>query len=173
MKAVEITIFGLLAVIIGFAIYDNELPLQASPSSPAPAAPSLVGAAQAAPLTPLLPKSACGHVMVSCADDIFRPVWIKLISSVGEITKIDSNFRTVGSGAVLVYAYSFVPNTVFDAHKLRRLVFDCAGQYYDDTDGAGEPMDAPPGSIAGQIASLACAKLKSIDASKAHLSSDN
>ncbi len=97
-----------------------------------------------------------GHIR--CEDDLFQKKWLRLIAADGEITKVDTNFRRSNGGTVaFVYSYP-AAGRMFDPSRLRRLLFDCAGHYMDITGPAGPEMDAPPLSIAGRIATMACAK---------------
>lgn len=94
---------------------------------------------------------------LSCNDDIFQKVWLRLEADNGEVTKIDMNSlqrSTVGSVEAITYTY--VPNTAFDQTKLRRLLFDCKGHFMDITNSNSELLDAPPRSVVGNVASIVC-----------------
>jgi hypothetical protein len=109
-------------------------------------------------LTKLLPECQVGGA-ISCNDDLFQPVWKRLEAANGEAIKIDMNsIQHFNNGAVEVVVYTYVPNTVFDIARLKRLRFDCHGQFME-LDG-GFVSDAPPRSVAGEIADIVCAGAK-------------
>jgi hypothetical protein len=117
--------------------------------------PKLYQAKPGETLTKLIPACDSGGG-VSCNSDVFQPVWKRLDAANGEATKIDMNsIEHLSTGAVNVVVYSYVPNTMFDPAKLTRLVFDCQGHFMR-LGGASYPMDAPPHSVAGEIATIVC-----------------
>ena len=93
---------------------------------------------------------------IRCDDDMFKKVWLLIEADNGALFKVDTNFRKGSSGAVRAFVYSYEPNTMFQPNRLRMLLFDCAGHYMDVTSTASPEMDAPPRSVAGRIAALAC-----------------
>jgi len=98
---------------------------------------------------------------VSCDDDIYQKVWIKIEASDGEVTKVDMHSISRSNlGSVEAITYTYVPNTRFDPSKLRRLLFDCEGHFMDVTNSSSQEMDAPPRSVVGQVAALVCGKTR-------------
>ena len=62
-----------------------------------------------------------------------------------------------GAAGMQVQVYTSVPNTIFDLDKLKVLAFDCQGHFMPfDDEGMTEWMDAPPRSVAGEIAETVC-----------------
>ena len=56
-----------------------------------------------------------------------------------------------------VYSYTSVPNTSIDPNALTLLFFDCQGHFESwNSDGPSALMDAPPRSVAGEIAETVC-----------------
>jgi hypothetical protein len=81
-------------------------------------------------LTKLLPSCQLGGV-ISCNDDLFQPVCEKIEADNGEATKIDMNsIEHFINGTADVVVYTYVPNTMFDPTRLKRLDFDCHGHFY-------------------------------------------
>lgn len=92
--------------------------------------------------------NACGNIA--------RPVWQRFEAGNGEVTKVDvSTVRRTRQGGVIVTSYTAVPFTRFDMHRLRGLYFNCQGQY-SDMSALGQTIDAPPRSVAGQVAATFC-----------------
>ncbi len=107
-------------------------------------------------LTALIP-TCDSQSGTDCTQDIYQKVWIRLEADNGEVTKADmKSVQHYNNGAVDVAVYTYVPNTPFNPGKMKRLHFDCQGQFTDDSDGISAVMDAPPRSIAGQIAAVVC-----------------
>lgn len=138
------------------AAIEHSAGLPATPDAAPATAPDVV--APADDLTTLI--SHCdANSGLPCTEDLYQKVWRKIEADNGEVTKIDMrSIQRFNTGAVDVAIYTYVPNTLFDPSKLRRLTFDCAGHFMDSTGGFSEQMDAPPQSIAGQIASIVCAR---------------
>lgn len=116
-------------------------------------------------LSTLLPCQAGAN----CTDDVFQRVWARIVSVTGETTKIDMHsIQHADNGTAWVVIYTYVPGTMFDPNKMRRLIFDCHGQYQDIGSGSSLLFDAPPGSVIGKVSAIACAgasdtRLKSAD----------
>jgi len=92
-----------------------------------------------------------------CNDDLFKKVWATIEADNGELTKVDTNSFQHGEGGVTaVRIYTNLPGAIYDGTREKYLMFDCAG-HYGDLAGPVQ-YDAPPGSVAGKIAALACAK---------------
>lgn len=99
---------------------------------------------------------------VSCDNDIFKKVWLKLTTSLGEVYMLNTNFRKYVSGNMMnVNAFLYKPDPAggfFNGERLTQLQFDCAGHYQELSE--FQPnltvYDIPPLSIAGKIESLAC-----------------
>ena len=111
-------------------------------------------------LTTLIPSCQIGGA-ISCNDDLFQKVWLRIEADNGEVTKIDMNsVAGTNVGGAVATIYTYVPNTMFDPSKLRNLVFDCAGHYEDVTNMPSALLDAPPRSVVGRISALACSGAK-------------
>ena len=134
-------------------------PSERNARDPKPSGPRDVADASAE-LTTLIPS--CPQTSgADCSNDIYRKVWLRLEAENGEVTKVDTaSIQHFNTGAAEVVVYTYVPNTPFNPSKLRRLFFDCAGQFRDQTEGFSPPMDAPPRSIAGRISAIACVGAK-------------
>jgi hypothetical protein len=92
-----------------------------------------------------------------CTQDFFQKVWQRIEADTGEFFDVDtSSIQHVNNGSAIVAVYTHVPNTAFDFAGLRRLMFDCAGHFRDITAVAPGITKAPPHSVAGQIAKIAC-----------------
>lgn len=106
---------------------------------------------------PLLTNCQVGGP-VSCNNDIYQPVWLRIIADNGETTKVDMNsIERLPGGGVSVITYSFAPGSRFDESRLQRLFFDCAG-HYQGGNPPTESGDAPPRSVAGRIARAMCGR---------------
>ncbi len=107
-------------------------------------------------LSTLIPSCVQGGG-IDCTNDIYRKVWRRLEAENGLVTKVNTaSIQHFNTGAAEVLVYTYVPDTRYDPSKLRRLFFDCAGQFRDQTEGFSPSMDAPPRSIAGRISAIAC-----------------
>lgn len=88
--------------------------------------------------------------------ELCKPVWKRIEADNGEVTWIDmsSISQTLPRE---VYVYTSVPNTAIDPDALTMLFFDCQGHFerWSD-DGPSALMDAPPRSVAGEIAETVC-----------------
>jgi len=110
-------------------------------------------------LTTLLPSCQIGGA-ISCNDDLYQKVWRKIEADNGEVTKVDMNsIEHFNNGTADVVKYTYVPNTMFDPNSLVRLKFDCHGHYMN-LDGGSLLLDAPPRSVVGEVAAIACAGAK-------------
>lgn len=117
-----------------------------APTSAVAAAPGLSKLVEQC--DPATNHNACGNIA--------RPVWRRFEAANGEVTKIDvSTIRRTRQGGVIITSYTGVPFTRFDMHRLRGLYFNCAGQF-SDMSALGDAIDAPPRSVAGQIAAAVC-----------------
>ena len=119
--------------------------------------PKLYQAAPGETLTPLIPH--CDERgSTSCNDDLFQPVWKRIDAENGLVVKIDMNsIERLNTGSVYVVIYSYIPNTRFDPTRLKKLVFDCQGEFSDTQLGVSAGMQmAPPRSLMGDISSIAC-----------------
>jgi hypothetical protein len=107
-------------------------------------------------LTSLLSGCKVGGA-VSCNEDLFLPVWLTITADSGEATKIDMNSILGGgkSGAAVV-VYTYVPGTSFDPTRMETLHFDCAGHVMEMNPWPPVVTDAPPNSVAGEIADIVC-----------------
>ena len=96
---------------------------------------------------------------VSCNDDVFQKVWLQIEANTGEVTKVDMiSIHHATNGSALLVAYTSVPNTMFDPNKLQQYIFDCRGHFQPvDNSSTQQPQDAPPRSVAGKMAAIACA----------------
>lgn len=105
---------------------------------------------------PVLSNSLDGR-LIGAPEDAFVPVWKPIESDNGEVSYIDMKSIERGAAGMQVQIYTSVPNTMFDMDKLRLLAFDCQGHFMPfDKEGMTEWMDAPPRSVAGQIAETVC-----------------
>jgi hypothetical protein len=154
MHWAKVGILSVGAIAVGVAVFDDLK----TPRKPIAEAEKPAATAQAQePLSTLIPSCVPGG-RISCTDDLYQKVWIRLEADNGEVTKVDTrSIDHVSTGAAEVVVYTYVPNTRFDPSRLRRLFFDCAGQFRDETEGFSRVMDAPPQSIAGRVAAIACA----------------
>lgn len=111
--------------------------------------------ASTGPLTKLLNKcDPEGHI--SCDSSFFKPVWRKVVSSNGEITKIDmAAIEPLRGGYVDVSIYTFVPGTMFDFNQLHNVRFDCRGSAMFEGEGGGS-VGVPPRSVLGEVARIVC-----------------
>jgi hypothetical protein len=105
---------------------------------------------------PVLSNSLDGRV-IGAPEDAFLPVWKPIESNNGEVTYVDMKSIERGAAGMQVEVYTSVPNTIFDMDKLKVLAFDCQGHFMPfDEEGMTEWMDAPPRSVAGEIAETVC-----------------
>ena len=146
-------VVGLCVAIIAFC----EFVLPDQPRVAATTPPPIPSSAEQE-LSVLLPSCSPGG-RISCDDDLYQKKWLRLEAENGEFTKVDTNFRrsSVGSVEAVIYTYT-AADKMFDPSRLRRLLFDCAGHYMDVTGPMGPQMDAPSHSVAGRIATMACAR---------------
>jgi|SRR5579872_1530347 len=80
-----------------------------------------------------------------------RPVWRGITSATGEMFKIDTgDLEPLQSGAVAAFVI------VGDLSPPRHLFFDCRG-HFSDFDDPEDVFDAPPRSVVGELAQIACA----------------
>lgn len=112
---------------------------------------------KAAALTKLVER--CGSIAAShnaCDDDIYKPVWRRFESSVGEVVKVDvKSIAPMNGGGAIAWTYQYVPGTYFDPSHLIRYFFTCRGQY-SVLEANAQMMDAPPRSVIGEIAAYVC-----------------
>jgi hypothetical protein len=110
-----------------------------------------------APLSKLIEN--CGAIAAShgmCDDDIYKPVWRRFESSIGEVVKVDTRrIEPMSGGGAIAWTYRYVPGTHFDATRLIRYYFTCSGQFRP-LERQGVLMDAPPRSLFGEIAANVC-----------------
>lgn len=109
-------------------------------------------------LIKLLPDCQVGGAM-SCNDDLFQPVWKTVEADNGAVTRIDMNsIQHLSGGTTNVTVYTGIPHTMFDSTKLKMLWFDCQGHLveFDGAGGQSPQLDAPPRSVAGEIARIVC-----------------
>ena len=105
---------------------------------------------------PVLSNSLDGRV-IGAPEDAFLPVWKPIESNNGEVSYVDMKSIERGAAGMQVQVYTSVPNTIFDMDKLKVLAFDCQGHFMPfDEEGMTEWMDAPPRSVAGEIAETVC-----------------
>lgn len=86
-----------------------------------------------------------------------QPNWKNVEADNGSIFKVDMNsIYHFPNGTAELVAYA-VEGDRFMPQNMRRLWFDCQGRYRDQTEGArGPTLPAPPRSVVGQFAQLAC-----------------
>jgi hypothetical protein len=85
--------------------------------------------------------------------------WKTIQADNGSVFKVELNSITHfnnGSADMVVYA---VQSDAYDPRNLTRYIFDCHGHYMD-TANMGTTLYAPPRSVAGQMANIACAGAK-------------
>lgn len=88
--------------------------------------------------------------------ELCKPVWKKIEADNGEVTWIDMHSVSPTLPRE-VYVYTSVPNTSIDPDALTLLFFDCQGHFRSwSSDGPSALMDAPPRSVAGEIAEAVC-----------------
>jgi hypothetical protein len=105
-------------------------------------------------LTVLLPSCQPGGA-ISCNDDLYQKVWLRVEATNGAAFKIDMNsIAHLNNGGAEAVVY-IIEGTTFDPANLKHFIFDCRGHYMD-SDNMGATLYAPPRSVAGQIAALAC-----------------
>jgi len=122
--------------------------------------PKLYKAKPGEMLQKLLPNCQIGGAE-SCNDDLFQPVWKRIEAANGEVTRIDMNsIQHLSGGTTNVTVYTGASHTMFDSSRLRMLWFDCRGHFraFDGNAGQSDVLDAPPRSIAGEIANIVCTK---------------
>ena len=120
--------------------------------------PKLYKAKPGETLETLLPNCRIGGAE-SCNDDFFQPVWKRIEADNGQVTRIDMNsIQHIGGGGTNVTVYTGAPHSVFDSTRLQMLRFDCQGHFrsFDGNMGQSDVLDAPPRSIAGEIATIVC-----------------
>jgi hypothetical protein len=92
--------------------------------------------------------------------ELCKTVWKRIEADNGEVTWID----TRASGDTLpreVWVYTGVPNASINPDALTTLFFDCQGHFENwGGDGPSDWMDAPPRSVAGEIAATVCSQSK-------------
>lgn len=144
-----------VALSVMFAVYleGNPVPKQPSASSSTQSGATTLN--QRLPLISVLPK--CNPTgRISCDDDLFKRVWYEIKGGNGERMRIDLNsIKQAGSSQVIVYLFNPATHN-FDPSGLRRLTFDCNGHYMDTTGDFSPWFDAPPNSLVGVAAHLAC-----------------
>lgn len=88
--------------------------------------------------------------------ELCKPVWKRIEANNGEVTWID--MKAIGDTLPRrVYSYTSVPDTSIDPHALTLLLFDCQGHFESwSSEGPSALMDAPPRSVAGEIAETVC-----------------
>jgi hypothetical protein len=85
--------------------------------------------------------------------------WTTIEADNGAVFKVELNSITHfnnGSADMVVYA---VQGDAYEPANLTRYIFDCHGHYMD-TANMGTTLYAPPKSVAGQMANIACAGAK-------------
>lgn len=86
--------------------------------------------------------------------------WVKFEADNGEVIQLDTSriqHFSPGSRDMLVLIYvGTVKQYGFDPERVRSIWLSCRGTYKDITGGLGPELDAPPRSVIGQIAQLAC-----------------
>ena len=70
-----------------------------------------------------------------------------------------NSIQHLAGGTINVTVYTGAPHTMFDSTRLKMLWFDCQGHFraFDGNFGQSEELDAPPRSVAGEIANIVCA----------------
>ena len=85
--------------------------------------------------------------------------WKTLEADNGAVFEIDLNSIDYFNDGKAMAITCRVDNNSCSPANMARLMFDCRG-HYTDVDGGGDYMPAPPKSIVGRMAELACAKAK-------------
>ena len=82
--------------------------------------------------------------------------WKTIEADNGAVYQVDlKSIQRYNTGAVDVIVYAIENH----AYNPRRLFLDCQGRYRDDTmGGAHDDRYAPPRSVAGRVAEVACAR---------------
>jgi hypothetical protein len=102
----------------------------------------------------LLPSCQPGGA-ISCNDDLYQKVWLRIEATNGAAFKIDMNsLAHLNNGGAEAVVY-IIEGTMFDPGNLKHFIFDCHGHYMD-ADNLGVTLYAAPRSVAGQIQALAC-----------------
>ena len=120
--------------------------------------PKLYKAKPGEMLEVLLPNCQIGGAE-SCNDDFFQPVWKRIEADNGQVTRIDMNsIQHLGGGTTNVTVYTGAPHSMFDSTRLEMLWFDCQGHFrsFGSNMEQSDVLDAPPRSIAGEIANNVC-----------------
>lgn len=148
--------FAIAAIAVGAALF-LEPDSKGPPKKPAEPERAEQISQPEEELTTLLP-SCQPNQRISCDEDFFQKVWLKLEADNGMVTKVDTkSIRHAVNGAAQVVVYTYIPNTMFDPARLRTLHFDCKGQYMDISGGPAPVLDAPPYSVVGRVGQIACA----------------
>jgi hypothetical protein len=87
--------------------------------------------------------------------ELCKPVWKRIEADNGEVTWIDMDLIRDIPPLHYVWVYTSVPNTAQNPNDMKMLMFDCQGHFQST---GGPVMDAPPRSVAGEIAATICAK---------------
>lgn len=111
-----------------------------------------------AALAPLL--AHCDPIAAShgaCDSDIYKAVWQRFDSDTGQIFRADiASITPTGQRQGWLYVYSYAPGENFDPSKMTRIYLNCHGSYSDMDRAPFRMMSAPPRSVIGKIASIAC-----------------
>jgi len=106
-------------------------------------------------LTPLFPH--CTSTIPNGCGDFAKPVWKRFESTTGEITKLDTaSVQPTQGGGAIAAIYTYSPGNPYDPRRLRQIVLTCRGQFAD-MESPTEVEDAPPRSVIGLVAAVACA----------------
>jgi len=165
MNAIKIGIVAIGGIALAIAIFDGTKNSTLSSGADGPTSTSSPTSSGPAPtetgtLTALIP-SCSPDSGVDCTNPIYQKAWARLEAETGEVTKVNvKSIQHFNNGAAELFAYTYVPGTPYDPERMRRLFFNCVGQFRDQTEGFGPVLDAPPRSIAGKMSALACAGAK-------------
>ena len=112
--------------------------------------------APAQTLAPVFPK--CSAEFAGSSNGLFcRPFWGRIASDNGEVSRIDMHdLEPLVNGGIGAYVVVGDPRGGLNPSAFRHLFFDCRG-HYGDFDDPSSTMDAPPRSVVGQMAKVACA----------------
>jgi hypothetical protein len=92
----------------------------------------------------------------------YKPNWKRFEADNGAIYALDMNSisHLYYCGGCTDVVVCIVDNNMCLPPNVRRFRFDCHGHYMDTTNGGGSMQIAPPRSVVGQMAALACVGAK-------------
>jgi hypothetical protein len=101
-----------------------------------------------------------GNLSLAKADPVvpYKSNWMQVKATDGSIYEIDKKsilHFSNGTSELVVYAAQDGP---YDPRNVRRLWFDCQGNFQDHTAGASPTEHAQPGSMAAKLSDIACSR---------------